>query len=242
MTARDKPTDFLSRWSQRKTAAREENVTPRPETETAPHDREPPEPALDALPDDEALARLKLPDPERMSAGDDFSAFMKSGVPARLRNRALRKLWVANPALANLDELLDYGEDFTDAATVIENLTTAYQVGRGFLRDEPEAVAATTTSETELAGSDRDDAGEGPPLPSEGAEVLSDAEDKAAATPLENADHGSVLASASLTPEPKTVFARHDNNSELMSEEVNGASEPPLKPRRRMSFAFETDS
>ncbi|MEL6773944.1 MAG: DUF3306 domain-containing protein, partial [Pseudomonadota bacterium] len=78
--------------------------------------------------------------PESLQPGDDFAAFMKEAVPHHLRRRALRMLWGSNPVLANLDELLDYGEDFTDAATVVENLQTAWQVGRGF-RDDPEEVA-----------------------------------------------------------------------------------------------------
>ncbi len=111
---------FLSRWSRRK----------REETQTV----ETPEPApdsLDDMTDEEALAELDLPEPEAMTPDDDFSAFMQARVPERLRRRALRVLWRSNPVLANLDELVDYGEDFTDSATVIENMQTVYEVGKG---------------------------------------------------------------------------------------------------------------
>jgi hypothetical protein len=54
-------------------------------------------------------------------------------VPDRLRRRALRVLWRSNPTLANLDALVDYGEDFTDKAMCVENRHTAYQVGKGML-------------------------------------------------------------------------------------------------------------
>jgi hypothetical protein len=98
--------------------------------------------------DAELLDDLDLPDPDTLEAGDDFTAFMARAVPERLRRRALRRLWLTNPALANLDGLLDYGEDFTDAATVIDNLQTAYQVGRGMLRDAaPEDLAPDTPEE-----------------------------------------------------------------------------------------------
>ena len=90
--------------------------------------------ALDQKPDEDVLDELGLPDPDDMKMGDDFAAFMQSTVPTRIRNRALRKLWLSNPALANLDELLDYGEDFTDSAMAVENLQTAYQVGKGMLK------------------------------------------------------------------------------------------------------------
>ncbi|WP_297767350.1 DUF3306 domain-containing protein [uncultured Roseovarius sp.] len=81
--------------------------------------------------DAELCEELGLPDPDTLQPGDDFRAFMAKAVPDRLRRRALRRLWLSNPALANLDGLLDYGEDFTDSATVIENMQTAYQVGKG---------------------------------------------------------------------------------------------------------------
>lgn len=81
--------------------------------------------------DDEILADLGLPDPDDLGAGDDFSGFMARAVPERIRLRALRKLWLTNPVLANVDGLVDYGEDFTDAACVIKNLQTTYQVGKG---------------------------------------------------------------------------------------------------------------
>lgn len=83
--------------------------------------------------DAEILADLGLPDPDSLVMGDDFSGFMARNVPDHLRRRALRKLWVSNPVLANLDGLLDHGEDYTDAATVIPGMQTAYQVGKGMM-------------------------------------------------------------------------------------------------------------
>jgi len=124
--SRDKEApDFASRWSRLKREAREQDAAP----EVAP---EPELPAQDDRPDTEVLEEFGLPDPETLKPGDDFAAFMTKAVPARLRNRALRRLWFSDPVLANLDALVDYGDDFTDAATVVENLQTAYEVGRGF--------------------------------------------------------------------------------------------------------------
>ena len=89
--------------------------------------------ALEARPDAEICAELGLPEPEQMQPGDDFAAFLRSEVPARLRQRALRRLWSSNPVLANVDGLVDYGEDFTGVtAPAGEVLRTAYRVGRGF--------------------------------------------------------------------------------------------------------------
>ncbi len=84
--------------------------------------------------DEVLLEELGLPDPDTLKAGDDFSAFMAKSVPTRLRNRALRKLWVSNPVLANLDDLVDYAEDFRTAGLSGEVVRTTYQVGRGLMK------------------------------------------------------------------------------------------------------------
>ena len=54
-------------------------------------------------------------------------------MPDRIKKVALRKLWTSNPILANVDGLLDYGEDFTDAAVGAGVVETTYQVGKGML-------------------------------------------------------------------------------------------------------------
>ena len=77
-----------------------------------------------------------LPDIESLGAESDFTPFMQSKVPEFLRRRALRALWRLNPVLANVDGLVDYGEDYTDAAMVIDGMQTAYRVGKGFMTDE----------------------------------------------------------------------------------------------------------
>jgi len=62
--------------------------------------------------------------------------FFKDGIPDRLRQIALRRVWKLNPIIRFADaEINDYHEDFTDAATVVEGMQTAYQVGKGYLSD-----------------------------------------------------------------------------------------------------------
>ncbi|WP_299693708.1 DUF3306 domain-containing protein [uncultured Tateyamaria sp.] len=94
----------------------------------------------DERPDDEILAELNLPEPEALDSPEAIRDFLRQELPQRLKTRALRRMWRLNPMLANLDGLVDYGEDYTDAATVIENMQTVYQVGKGmvtaFLEDE----------------------------------------------------------------------------------------------------------
>ena len=100
--------------------------------------------------DAEILAGLGLKDPDGMIAGDDFAAFLRAEVPQHLRQRALRRLWGSNPVLANLDGLVDYGLDYTDAATVAPGMMTAYQVGRG--------MAQHIAAQVELAAAEGADA------------------------------------------------------------------------------------
>ncbi|MEP5089255.1 MAG: DUF3306 domain-containing protein, partial [Paracoccaceae bacterium] len=68
----------------------------------------------EAKSDEVLLEELGLPDPDELKLGDDIKGFMSKAVPDRLRRRALRQLWRLNPVLANVDGLVDYGEDFTD--------------------------------------------------------------------------------------------------------------------------------
>jgi hypothetical protein len=130
---RDDESGFASRWSRLKREAKAEAPEPGEDAEAGAGAEQPEPPVEDGRPDEEVLEELGLPDPDTLEPGDNFSGFMAKAVPARLRNRALRRLWISDPVLANLDELLDYGEDFTDAAAMLENVQTAYQVGKGFV-------------------------------------------------------------------------------------------------------------
>ena len=89
---------------------------------------------LEEKSDAQILAELDLPDPDSLEMGNDFSVFMKAIVPERIRKRALRKLWLSNPVLANVDNLVDYGEDFAAESKLGTVIKTTYQVGKGMLK------------------------------------------------------------------------------------------------------------
>ncbi|MHA7776661.1 DUF3306 domain-containing protein [Roseibium sp. M-1] len=141
-----KPGDF---WSRRKAAVRKaEEEEARREQAAVEAEKQV---ALEEKSDEEILQELGLPDPDTLGKDDDFTVFLAKTVPERLRRRALRKLWVSNPVLANLDGLNDYEDDFTDAATAGQVVRTAYEVGRGFLKklsDEEPAGKSETSDET----------------------------------------------------------------------------------------------
>ena len=126
---------FLDRWSRLKEAGEPPEVvspeTPAAEVSMAEATD------VDEQTDEEILADLGLPDPDDLTLGDDVAGFMSKAVPDRLRRRALRQLWRTNPVLANVDGLVEYGEDYTDSAMVVENLQSLYQVGKGMFV-EPE--------------------------------------------------------------------------------------------------------
>ncbi len=83
--------------------------------------------------DAEILAELDLPDPDTLTQGDDFAAFMAKAVPAHLRKRALRKLWRSNPVLACVDGLNDYDDDYLTGSYGNTPIQTNYQIGKGLL-------------------------------------------------------------------------------------------------------------
>ena len=118
-------------WSRRKAAVAAEEAQDAAEVQERARAETVAE--LEAKTDEEILEELGLPDPSKLKPGDDFAAFLKDAVPDRIKKVALRKLWTSNPILANVDGLLDYGEDFTDAAVGAGVVETTYQVGKGML-------------------------------------------------------------------------------------------------------------
>ena len=162
--------------------------------------------ALEEKSDAEILDELALPDPDTMKMGDDFSAFMSKAVPDRIRRRALRTLWQSNPVLANVDMLVDYGEDFTDKATVVENMQTAYQIGKGMLKHVEEMARQAEEREN-------------PPevLEEEDEILMAEAPDEA----LDEA------------PEETPAFVETEAGTEVDFEEMSHASPTPRRMKLR---------
>ena len=190
--------------------------------------------------DEELLLELDLPNPDEMEMGDDFSAFMSKAVPDRLRRRALRRLWLANPALANLDGLLDYGEDFTDSATVIENLQTAYQVGKGMKEHVLEMVRQAEEQAKEEAarqlGAEQVEELASGEVPGDMAAVEDAActdqqrqYDGTAASKIERTEPGPENHNASQTAE---ILLAYDGTE-------TDTLDPAILPKRRMVFHFD---
>lgn len=179
--------------------------------------------------DEEVLAELDLPVPEEMESPEQVQSLLKAVAPQRLKTRALRRLWRLNPVLANVDGLVDYGEDYTDAALVVENLQTIYQVGKGMF---DKAVQA---AEDKAAAQARAE-----------AKALAKAEEAKAEAAQEQSDEAPDHVRGDAAPE-----AVHDavHNAETQTETApDPAPGPPVHAPeiaetsaapRRMRFRFE---
>lgn len=153
-----KPDDdgLLSRWSRRKAAVREGTAIEDAGPELAPPSAEPVETEQDA---EAAAARdaelqanreaAEAVDLDQLNEASDFSVFMKDGVPAALRRKAMSVLWRSNPVFANVDGLVDYDDDFASPGLILKTFQSGWQAGRGYLKEEPEIQAEETASQAE---------------------------------------------------------------------------------------------
>lgn len=217
-------------WSRRRAAAAAEEAAEAARREADLQAEA--EAALAEKSDAEILAELDLPDPDMLQPGDPVTAFMSRAVPERIRKRALRRLWRVNPVLANLDGLVDYDDDYTDAATVVEGLRTGYQVGKGML-SHIEALAEKAARDAEGA--------QGGAVPSETGEAQASAgaaDDGQSVTPPSDTQSGSRPDAA---PASATIVVKDTSGGQPL--DCGDGTEPSDPPQpRRMTFSFKTET
>ena len=136
---------FSARLRRKEKVSRGEDVPETLEEEQAAANAPTPDPTTEseedaALDDDQLLQKYGLTNPEKIEDEAGLEAFMENGLPDRLRQMALRRMWRLNPLFRFADEMVEYGENYTDAATVIDGMTTAYQVGKGYLQKAFDAM------------------------------------------------------------------------------------------------------
>ena len=228
---------FLSRWAQRKAGKQTEVDVPEEvaQTEQVEATGETEEEA--ALSDEELCARYELPDPEHCTDSEQLDGFFDGQIPDRLRQLAMRRLWRLNPLFRFADEMVEYGEDFTDAATVIPNMQTAYKVGKGYLDkilaekeeadNKAELVVAEMTedekAESKAVASADDKVDEQIGEPSETDKPLS----------TEEVDDNALASGNIEKSETKTAENQNDLNSEKIKENNYEATFRP----KRMVFS-----
>ena len=148
---------FLERWSRRKLA---EGKKPEPDPEEEQPVEEPvtvDEPDEEGL-DEEELA--KLPSLESFTVRTDLAPFLRKGVPQALRNAAMRKMWMLDPAVRDhKDFAVDYAWDWNTPGGVPGNAGTISQDSITRMMDalnpkpEPEAEKTIASASDEAAQS-----------------------------------------------------------------------------------------
>ena len=94
-----------------------------------------------------------LPSLEDLTADSDLSAFLREGVPAALKNAAMRKMWSLDPAIRDYIGPSEYAWDFNQPGSMAGfGPLEREQVGRGFPVDGepgrcPPIQEAATASE-----------------------------------------------------------------------------------------------
>lgn len=212
------PGSFLHRWSRRKRGLDDEPSAPLAE---ALADRD----GGDAAPEGAASGEEATEEPavekdfsdfdfDKLDYESDYKQFMDKDVSQEARNKALRKLWVSNPVLANMDGLDDYCEDYTDAAVCLPKGTmkTLYRYGRGFLDDDEVAEWEALGQETKE------------PAKSEAEEPVEIAEagDSAAASADADADTGPGAACAAAVRQDEAEML-----AECEAEAKTDTADPP---------------
>jgi len=139
--------------------------------------------------------------------------------------------------------MVEYGEDYTDAATVIDGMTTAYQVGKGYLQ---KAFDALDDEEGGAEGDGLPASGKRPALQSAVQPPATDGQEeetgKATASDAEQAA-GDAGEGAAAVPEAGTteVAASEEDSQAVPTQAVPAQDEPPSeeppRPRpQRMTF------
>ena len=100
------PENFLTRWSRRKRNAAEETAA---ETDAAQDTAPTPDAGKKEA---EAFDPASLPPIESLEPGSDIRAFLQKNVPADLTRAALRRAWVADPAIRDFVGLSEMAWDF----------------------------------------------------------------------------------------------------------------------------------
>jgi hypothetical protein len=113
MSAEDR-TPFLARWSRRKLAEPDLKPAPDAVAEAAPEaaPEAPKPPATCPIPGGPEIDLASLPKLEEMTVASDLGPFLRPGVPAALRDAALRRMWSLDPAIRDYIGPVEYQWDF----------------------------------------------------------------------------------------------------------------------------------
>jgi hypothetical protein len=136
------PENFVSRWSRLKRGAAMDQKTGPAES-----------PALPDAPASETFDPASLPPIESITVDTDIRAFLRSGVPVKLAQAALRRVWVSDPAIRNFIGIAENQWDFTDPTAIpgfgplreTDDVPSLVAQALGTLNKLPEAMSAEET-------------------------------------------------------------------------------------------------
>ncbi|MGB3540123.1 MAG: DUF3306 domain-containing protein [Mesorhizobium sp.] len=170
--------NILARWSRRKLAARLDEAPAVPaedrENEQVPDgisdggDASAPEPDApegEAAEPDEAEVVASLPRIEELTAESDITAFLKKGVPAALKQAALRRVWSIDPGIRDYVGPSEYAWDFNQPGSMTGfGPLEAKEAVVGFLSKAVRAVDTTAKpAETAQAAEPPEQSADAPP-------------------------------------------------------------------------------
>lgn len=229
MPPEDKTQGRLSRWSRQKLASAKADAVPAVDVEEVvpqqPGPQELERQAAEAAALEAQLAAnrqaAEAVDLTTLDERSDFSVFLKEGVPKLLKKQAMAALWRSNPVYANVDGLVDYGEDFGSRDLIMKTFKSAWQAGRGYLK-AVEELAEGEVEDKAAASVDADDP---------------DVENEVLAGPDETMLLMDGEAPLPVSDDAALLNELTDNSAqpaEMELEEVEAAPAPKVSLRRRL--------
>jgi len=174
-----------------------------------------------ALTDAELLKKYDLPDPEAVTEESVLEQFLNGkGLPGRVRQMALRRLWRLNPLFGVVDDMVEYGEDYTDAATVIEGMQTAYTVGKGYAKEVVEPEEADALDEETEAKEGDSETKEGDSETKEGEVDGQQDENERGDDSVDQPDQAKASETAETSDTDNLLVQNNDSETALMQDDL----------------------
>ena len=235
---------FLQRWSKRKAAVKNENPALADDESLDDQNQalaaeEKPEPSSEAaeddLTDEDLCAKYELTHPDQCDDPEQLDDFFNRPLPDRLKQLAMRRMWRLNPLFRFADEMVEYGENYTDAATVLPDMQSAYKVGKGYfdklMAEKADAEDAAAEDSAEEAANDEASDSANPEETAQ-AESQSNADNDLAAEENNPKTPGDV--SESVESSAKSTESASMDNVEANPDDAPIAqpAPPPIRPRQ----------
>ena len=249
------PEPFLARWSRRKRDA-EKDAAQDAAGKSAPDGGEDSEPAqpVDIANTGRQVSReaqppafdpASLPPIEEIGKATDIRAFLAQGVPAELKRAALRRVWVADPAIRDFVGLAENDWDFTKPDSIPgfgelpADFDVAEMVRRVFGDAPPESVpqdqvtaAAQENAEipTEAEADHHPQSGQTDLAQTEGTDCHNDGQSAAASLPVtgEGQEQEMVRCTSSAAVQTKMTLSHRD---EPKVRRQHGGALPQASPK-----------